>query len=93
MKTTLKGTFTLNATNQSRERPIRPATVATGSLTKSTVIFTSSRRLLEPRGFAPDAEVTGVLGDAMMTGKAVDVALTILVGGIIWLLVTVAGLG
>lgn len=28
----------------------------------------------------------------MMTGKAVDVALTILVGGIIWLLVTVAGL-
>jgi hypothetical protein len=54
-------------------------------------MFTSYKSLLGPRGFAPDAEVTGVLGDVMMNSKATDLLLTILIGGIIWLLASAAG--
>lgn len=83
---------TLNALSQSRQRPTRPANAATASLTKSTQMFTNSKSLLGRRGFAPDAEVTGVLGDVMMTGKATDLILTVLIGGIIWLLASAVGL-
>jgi hypothetical protein len=54
-------------------------------------MFTSYKSLLAPRGFAPDAEVIGVLGDVMMNSKATDLLLTILIGGIIWLLASAAG--
>lgn len=44
------------------------------------------------RGFAPAAGVIGVLEDAMRTGRVYDLIITALVGGLLWLLVSVVGL-
>jgi hypothetical protein len=91
MKVTLRGTSTSTATTAPEQPGTRPAGAATHSLTRSKLMFTSYKNLLGPRGFAPDAEVTGVLGDVMMNSKATDLLLTILIGGIIWLLASAAG--
>jgi hypothetical protein len=92
MKGILKGISTLTALNQSKQRHIRHAAAVMHSSIKSNQTSTNYRSLLAPRAFAKDAEVSGVLGDAMMIGKATDLLLTILVGGIIWLLATAVGL-
>lgn len=91
MKVTLRGTSTSTAKTAPGQSGTPPAGAATRSLTRSRPMFTSCKRLLGPRGFAPDAEVTGVLGDVTMNSKATDLLLTILIGGIIWLLASAAG--
>lgn len=47
------------------------------------------KRLLGRRGFAPDAEVIGVSVGATMSSKVYDLLITALVGGLLWLFVSV----